>query len=148
VKVRIGISLGAAGEPGGFAAAVDLLESAGIDSLWLPEAAAEAGREVDPDHFGISLPVAFDGGVPAALAESIAWRRPDVAPESLVADGWDGARRLISEYVAAGLSKFVVRNASAFGSPGSPGSFIAEFARELIPLQTRVALPGGASAGT
>ncbi len=35
--VRIGVSLGAAGGPGEFEAAVSLLESTGIDSLWLPE---------------------------------------------------------------------------------------------------------------
>jgi len=81
----------------------------------IQDAAAEAGREVDPDHFGISLPVAFDG-VPATLAEAIARRRPGVA-----------------EHVAAGLSKFVVRPASP---PGSLEAFIADFARELIPLQT------------
>jgi probable F420-dependent oxidoreductase len=97
----------------------------------IQEAAAEAGRVVDPDHFGISLPVAF-GGVPAALAEAIGRRRPGVAPESLVADGWAGARRLISEHVAAGLSKFVVRPASP---PDSLDAFIADFARELSPLQ-------------
>src|SRR6266478_3156960 len=37
MKVRIGVSLGPAGGPGQFAAAVDLLEQAGVDSLWLPE---------------------------------------------------------------------------------------------------------------
>jgi alkanesulfonate monooxygenase SsuD/methylene tetrahydromethanopterin reductase-like flavin-dependent oxidoreductase (luciferase family) len=37
MKVRIGVSLGAAGGPAGFADAVDLLEQAGVDSLWLPE---------------------------------------------------------------------------------------------------------------
>ena len=37
MKIRIGVSLGMEGAPGGFAAAVDLLEAAGIDSLWLPE---------------------------------------------------------------------------------------------------------------
>jgi probable F420-dependent oxidoreductase len=98
----------------------------------IQEAAADAGRVVDPDHFGISLPVAF-GGVPVTLAEAIASRRPGVAPESLVADGWPGARRLISEYVAAGLSKFVVRPASPLRSFDA---FIADFAGELIPLQT------------
>jgi probable F420-dependent oxidoreductase len=95
-------------------------------------AAAEAGREVDPDHFGISLPVAF-GGVPAALAQAIGRRRPGVAPESLVADGWPGARRMISWYLAAGLSKFVVRPA---GAPASLEEFVAGFAGELMPLQT------------
>jgi probable F420-dependent oxidoreductase len=37
MKVRIGISLGPAGAPGQFADAVDLLEQAGVDSLWLSE---------------------------------------------------------------------------------------------------------------
>ena len=37
MKVRIGISLGQAGTPEEFADAVDLLEQAGVDSLWLPE---------------------------------------------------------------------------------------------------------------
>ena len=37
MKVRIGVSLGPAGGPGQFAAAVDLLEQTGVDSLWLPE---------------------------------------------------------------------------------------------------------------
>src|SRR5579863_7795852 len=37
MKVRIGISLGPAGAPDQFAAAVDLLEQAGVDSLWLSE---------------------------------------------------------------------------------------------------------------
>ena len=37
MKVRIGIALGPAGVPAGFAAAVDELEKAGIDSLWLSE---------------------------------------------------------------------------------------------------------------
>src|SRR5580704_13914878 len=37
MKVRIGVSLGPAGRPAQFAAAVDLLEQEGVDSLWLPE---------------------------------------------------------------------------------------------------------------
>ena len=37
MKVRIGVALGAAGVPDQFGAAVDALETAGVDSLWLPE---------------------------------------------------------------------------------------------------------------
>jgi alkanesulfonate monooxygenase SsuD/methylene tetrahydromethanopterin reductase-like flavin-dependent oxidoreductase (luciferase family) len=37
MHVRIGVSLGTAGVPGEFEAAVELLEAARIDSLWLPE---------------------------------------------------------------------------------------------------------------
>jgi probable F420-dependent oxidoreductase len=96
------------------------------------EAAAQAGREVEPDHFGISIPVAF-GDVPAALAASIRRRRPDADPAALVAGGWAGARRLISSYVEAGLSKFVIRPA---GASVRLEAFIGDFARELMPLQT------------
>jgi probable F420-dependent oxidoreductase len=95
-------------------------------------AADEANREVEQDHFGISLSVAF-GGIPAALAASIRRRRPDADPAALVADGWAGARNLISSFVDAGLSKFVIRPAA---TPESFEDFVAGFARNLIPIQT------------
>jgi probable F420-dependent oxidoreductase len=99
-------------------------------------AADEAGREVDQDHFGTSLAVAF-GGIPDALAASIRRRRPDADPASLVADGWAGAREMISAHVEAGLSKFVIRPATQpAAADGFIAEFIAEFARELMPLQT------------
>jgi probable F420-dependent oxidoreductase len=94
-------------------------------------AAADAGREVELDHFGLSLPVTLDG-IPAPLRASIGRRRPHTDPELLVAAGWDGARRMIEQYVEAGLSKFVVRPAA----PAEPfGSFADGFVRELMPLQ-------------
>jgi probable F420-dependent oxidoreductase len=96
------------------------------------EAAADAGRAVDDDHFGLSLPVALDG-VPESLRASIGRRRPHTDPELLVAGGWDGARRMIEQYVEAGLSKFVVRPATR---PEPFGSFVDGFARELMPLQS------------
>jgi probable F420-dependent oxidoreductase len=95
-------------------------------------AASQAGREVDPDHFGTSLAIAF-GGIPDTLAASISRRRPDMDPVALVADGWAGARELISSFVDAGLSKFVVRPAAPVESFED---FVAGFARELMPLQT------------
>jgi probable F420-dependent oxidoreductase len=95
-------------------------------------AAAAAGREVDQDHFGTSLAVAFDG-IPATLAAAARRRRPDLDPAALVADGWAGARDMIARFTDAGLSKFVVRPATP---PESLEGFIAGFARELMPLQT------------
>jgi probable F420-dependent oxidoreductase len=95
-------------------------------------AADEAGRSVDQDHFGTSLAIAF-GGIPDALAASVKRRRPDADPAELIADGWAGARDLISAHTDAGLSKFVVRPAAP---PTSLESFIEGFARELMPLQT------------
>jgi probable F420-dependent oxidoreductase len=95
-------------------------------------AAADAGRKVDDDHFGLSIPVALDGAIPAALTENIRRRRPDLDPRMLVAAGWDGAQRMIEQHVEAGLSKFVVRPASRF----EPfGDFLDGFAQHLMPLQ-------------
>jgi probable F420-dependent oxidoreductase len=95
-------------------------------------AADEAGRAVDQDHFGTSLAIAF-GGIPDALAASIKRRRPDADPADLIADGWAGARNMISALTDAGLSKFVVRPAAP---PTSFAAFIEGFTRELMPLQT------------
>ena len=113
-------------------------EEAGAAVAVILQAAAEARREVDRDHFGLSLPVTLAGdapgtehGIPPALAASIHRRRPDTDPATLVAAGWDGARRMIGQYIEAGLSKFVVRPAS----PGPFGPFFDGFVRELLPLQ-------------
>jgi len=95
------------------------------------EAAADAGREVEADHFGLSLAVALDG-IPDSLRASIGRRRPHTDPQLLVAVGWDGARRMIEQYVESGLSKFVVRPATR---PEPFGSFTEGFVRELMPLQ-------------
>jgi probable F420-dependent oxidoreductase len=100
----------------------------------IQDAAAEAGREVETDHFGLSVPVTFDGNeprIPDPLLASIRRRRPEADPATLVAGGWDDARRMLGQYIEAGLSKFVVRPAS----PGPFGPFLDGFVRELLPIQ-------------
>jgi probable F420-dependent oxidoreductase len=98
----------------------------------IQQAATEAGRVVDPEHFGISLPVARDEA-DERLLSSVAERRPDIDPRALVPSGWGAARRLLQAYVDAGLSKFVIRPATP---PASWKSWLDEFAAELVPLQT------------
>ena len=97
----------------------------------IQQAAADAAREVEPDHFGLSLPVAFDG-LPEPMLASVRRRRPDADPQRLVASGWAGARSMIERYVEAGLSKFVVRPAAP---PALFGAFVDGFVREMLPLQ-------------
>jgi probable F420-dependent oxidoreductase len=97
-------------------------------------AAAEAGREIDPDHYGISVPVAF-GELPHQLVAAIKARRQDVDLASLVPQGWDEARALIGRYIEAGLSKFVVRASGPRGLT-EPEDFLSGFITELLPLQT------------
>jgi probable F420-dependent oxidoreductase len=94
-------------------------------------AAAAAGREVEEDHFGISFAVAH-GDVPAGLATSIGQRRPGIDPAALVPASWAAARLMIEQYIAAGISKFVIRPAAP---PASLDEFLDTFTRELMPLQ-------------
>jgi hypothetical protein len=97
----------------------------------IQKAASEAGREIELDHFGISLAVSPDG-LPPELVAAAADRRPGVDPASLAAGSWAAARALIEAYVDAGLSKFVIRPA---GRPGSISQFIDDFRAELQPLE-------------
>ena len=105
---------------------------AGAGRRAIEAAAAAAGRQIEPDHYGISLAMAAGPGL-APLHAAARQRRPDTDPAALVADGWASARRMIEQYVAVGLTKFVIRPGSA---PGGLDEFIAGFARELMPLQT------------
>ncbi|WP_188316841.1 TIGR03854 family LLM class F420-dependent oxidoreductase [Solihabitans fulvus] len=94
-------------------------------------AAAEAGREIEEDHFGCTLVLATDG-IPPALAAAIRERQPDLDPAELVAHSWSDARRLVEQYVEAGLSKFVIVPSAT--SPAF-GEFLDGFTTELMPLQ-------------
>jgi alkanesulfonate monooxygenase SsuD/methylene tetrahydromethanopterin reductase-like flavin-dependent oxidoreductase (luciferase family) len=94
-------------------------------------AASAADREVEADHFGIGLAIAR-GGIPADLATAIGQRRPGSDPTALVPAGWAAARHMIEQYIAAGISKFVVRPAAP---PASLDEFLDTFTSELMPLQ-------------
>ncbi|MCG5218277.1 TIGR03854 family LLM class F420-dependent oxidoreductase [Streptosporangium sp. KLBMP 9127] len=94
--------------------------------------AEEAGREIEPDHFGISLAVAF-GEIPDQVAAAILRRHPDADPADLVPVGWTAARDLIGRYVEAGVTKLVLRPA---GPVVSLDRFLEEFAAEIKPLQS------------
>ena len=106
-------------------------EEAGRGREQIQAVAAAAGREVEADHFGVSLAV---GEITPEFAQAAERRRPGIDPATLAAPNWAAARRMIEEYVAAGLSKFVIRPAQ----PADPdlSRFIDDFVAELIPLQT------------
>ena len=96
----------------------------------IEEAAADAGRSIEPDHFGINLAVS-DAGLSDDLRAAVRTRRPDVDPAELVADGWPALHRLIDGYVEAGLTKFVVRPAG----DAPIDEFLDRFAAELLPRE-------------
>jgi probable F420-dependent oxidoreductase len=116
----------------GWLASLITPEEAGAGRVVIQAAAAEAGREVEPDHFGISLAVATEG-IPDEMVAAVRERRPDADPAALVAASWPDARRMIEAYVAQGLTKFVVRPAAR---TGSTSRFLSQFAAEMLPLQT------------
>lgn len=96
----------------------------------IERAAAQAGRQIEPDHFGISLAVA-DAELPAELAAAVRRRRPDLDPGELIATGWDQLHRQLDAYLDAGLTKFVVRPANKI----PVNDFIERFVDELADRQ-------------
>jgi len=101
----------------------------------IERAAAEAGREIEDDHYGTNIavlaPDASEADV-AAARERVARRRPDLDPACIVPRGWGAARDRVRRYVDAGLTKFVVR--PAIPVPGWAG-FLDQFVAELRPLE-------------
>ena len=115
----------------GWLASLITPDEAGAGRVAIQAAAAEAGREVEPDHFGISLAVATEG-IPDEMLAAVRERRPDADPATLVATSWPDARRMIEAHVAQGLTKFVIRPAAR---TGSAGWFLSQFVTEMLPLQ-------------
>lgn len=102
--------------------------AAGVAAINVEAEAAE--REIEDDHFGITLLLAQDG-IPVELSAGITRQRPGVDPADLVAGSWPELHRLIDGYLRAGLSKFVV--VPADGNPLD--GFLDRFVTELLPRQ-------------
>ncbi|BCI53364.1 LLM class F420-dependent oxidoreductase [Mycolicibacterium litorale] len=97
----------------------------------IERAAADAGRHIEADHFGISLAVA-DGELGDQTVEVVRRRRPDVDPSELIARDWPALHRQLDAYLAAGLTKFVIRPAAAVPMD----AFVERFVAELTPRET------------
>jgi probable F420-dependent oxidoreductase len=104
--------------------------AAGIETI--TDAAAQAGRAMDEEHYGVSLAVCF-GSAPPALLDAARRRRPDLDPAVFAPVGWDALFDLIGEFTAVGVSKFVVRPALP---PEDWRGFVDDFVDRLSPLQT------------
>lgn len=98
----------------------------------IQQAADAAGREIEADHFGISIAV---GPITPDFSRVVQSRRPGVDPATLAPATWADARAMIEAYVEVGLSKFVVRPAVPPASGSGIGQFIEEFVAEMLPLE-------------
>ena len=93
-------------------------------------AAADAGRSIEDDHYGVTVAVAFDE-VPDQLLAFARERRPERDPRPLVPVGWDAAAQLVEQFVDAGVTKFVLRPATP---PQSWPAWVGEFADHATDL--------------
>jgi probable F420-dependent oxidoreductase len=94
--------------------------------------AEAAGRMIDPEHFGISIPYAHHE-VPAALTATLRARRTDGDLTDVVPVGAGQLVDLIGRHTDAGLSKFVLR---ALDPDRDPATELAWLAAAVLGLQT------------
>jgi probable F420-dependent oxidoreductase len=88
------------------------------------EAAAAAGRTIDPEHWGALVAYAHDA-IPEPIAALVAKRLPGADPEQVVPVGHDALRAVLEGFLAVGFSKLV---------PVPFGTAIDDWERELASL--------------
>ncbi len=99
--------------------------------------AAEAGRAVPEDHYGVLLPFYFACSTAEAYeaAKNSIRSRPDLSPLEFTALGTPGdVRQRIQEYINAGATKFVMRACGPFEGWREQTKILAQ--EVISPLQT------------
>jgi alkanesulfonate monooxygenase SsuD/methylene tetrahydromethanopterin reductase-like flavin-dependent oxidoreductase (luciferase family) len=71
-------------------------------------AAAQAGRTIDPEHFGVNLTYSR-GPLPPAVVEQLRRRRPDLDPTDLVPQSRTALHARVDAWLKVGFSKFLLR---------------------------------------
>jgi probable F420-dependent oxidoreductase len=82
-------------------------EAAGA-AVVVNEAAAEAERAIDPEHFGVLIPYSLGKPLGGALLERLSARRKGKDPAEVVPVGADALRVMVEQFVDKGFSKFVL----------------------------------------
>lgn len=96
------------------------------------DAAARAGRAMDPEHFGVLIPYTSEP-VPPGIEALVAQRVPGVPVSQVVAGNADELVSLVNDFIAVGASKFVVFPLTA---PSHWGAELDRLAETLLPLET------------
>ena len=95
-------------------------------------AAAEAGRTIDPEHFGVNLTYSR-GPVPAAVAEHLRRRRPGHDIDHLIPQSRAALHERVDEWLEAGFSKFLLRPAAP---PADWTTELETLAADILERQT------------
>jgi probable F420-dependent oxidoreductase len=82
-------------------------EEVAAGRLVIERTAAEEGRAIDPEHFGMSI--GYIRGDASPRLGRLATKRTDAELAELVPNGTKALRTLIERYIDVGFSKFVVR---------------------------------------
>lgn len=98
----------------------------------IEQAAADAGRSMDPEHYGVNLFYASEP-LPDAVASRLASRRKTGSVDDLVPIGMDALRARSEEWLDAGFSKFLVR---PLVPPSDWTAELEMLASEILPLTT------------
>lgn len=95
------------------------------------EAADEAGREIDADHFGVLVPYARTA-IDGAVLELFAARFPDTDPTDVFPVGLDAVRVLLERFIGVGASKFVLVPVE---QPDDWDAELGSLAEAVLPLE-------------
>jgi probable F420-dependent oxidoreductase len=96
----------------------------------IEQTAAEAGRSIDPEHYGMSI--GYIRGDASPRMGRLATPRTDADLVELVPNGTKALRTLLERYIDVGFSKFVVR---PLVSPDSWRAELEDLAEGLLDLQ-------------
>ena len=109
-------------------------EDAEAGKAVIDKVAAEHGRAISPEHFGVSLAYAAEGTDLGALEGTPLARRARGRPlDEIVPVGLTGLRTMIGRFLDVGFSKFVVR---PLGAPAQWRSELERLAGAVGDLQT------------
>jgi probable F420-dependent oxidoreductase len=106
-----------------------LPEEAASGRRVIEQTAAEAGRTIDPEHYGVSI--GYIRGDASPRLGRLATRRTDADLIALVPNGTSALRALIERYIEVGFSKFVVR---PLVNPSSWRAELEDLAEGLLDL--------------
>ncbi len=109
-------------------------QEAGRGRRTIERLAQDAGRVVDSEHFGISIPFTRGTRDERAL-ETLRARRKDRDLDGVLAEG-AGVRELVQAHIDEGLSKFVLRPLSALSATAAWRDDLEWLADTMLPLQT------------
>jgi alkanesulfonate monooxygenase SsuD/methylene tetrahydromethanopterin reductase-like flavin-dependent oxidoreductase (luciferase family) len=110
-------------------------EEASAGRAVIEEAADEAGRTIDPEHFGALIPYATDA-LPERFSAALAARRPGLDPTTLVPVGLDAVRTTLERFIEHRFSKFVLVPVQ---EPESWRDELDALADAVLPLQLAAA---------